>query len=205
MRISYAITVCNELEEIKRLVELLQANKREEDEIVILWDKANGEGTVCKYLMTLDRTCEVFWGEFKGHFADWKNLLTSHCTGDYIFNIDADEYVSEDLIYILPYLLEENPQADMFLVPRINTVEGITQEHINKWGWRVDENGWINFPDHQQRLYRNRPEIKWVNKVHEVLYGYTSYMALPPIETYCLRHPKTILKQEKQNSYYDQL
>jgi hypothetical protein len=38
MKISYAITVCNELEEVKRLVNFLLSNKRQEDEIVVLYD-----------------------------------------------------------------------------------------------------------------------------------------------------------------------
>ena len=32
-----------------------------------------------------------------------------------------------------------NDIIEMLLVPRVNTVEGLTQEHIQKWGWRVDE------------------------------------------------------------------
>jgi len=45
MKISYAITVCNESEELKRLVDHLVDLKREEDEIVILVDlpKASDE------------------------------------------------------------------------------------------------------------------------------------------------------------------
>ena len=39
MKISYAITVCNELEEIQRLIPLLKEIKRQEDEIVVLLDK----------------------------------------------------------------------------------------------------------------------------------------------------------------------
>jgi hypothetical protein len=39
MKISYAITVCNELDEIKRLVPFLHKRKRPEDEICVLLDK----------------------------------------------------------------------------------------------------------------------------------------------------------------------
>jgi hypothetical protein len=39
MKITYAITVCNELEEITNLLNFLIKNKRKEDEIVILFDK----------------------------------------------------------------------------------------------------------------------------------------------------------------------
>jgi hypothetical protein len=205
MRISYAITVCNELEEIKRLVDFLQSNKRTEDEIVILLDHSNGKDEVYHYLLSLPTEIKCNRDKFEGHFADWKNQLTSYCTGDYIFQIDADELPTEDIINNLPHILELNQEVDVFLVPRINTVEGLTQHHINKWRWNVNEKGWVNFPDYQWRIYRNSPNIKWKNKVHEVLEGFKTSTLLPAEEMYCLYHPKTIAKQEKQNNYYDTL
>lgn len=206
MKISYAIAVCNELEEIKRLVDFLQSTKREEDEIVILYD-TNGSIEVYDYIDTVDEIVNIFVikDKFQGHFADWKNKLTSHCNGDYIFQIDADEMPTEDLINNLPHILELNPEVDVFLVPRVNTVEGLTQEHIRQWRWMVNEKGWVNFPDYQWRIYRNTPNIKWKNKVHEVLEGFKTSTLLPAEEEYCLYHPKTIDRQEKQNNYYDTL
>jgi hypothetical protein len=208
MKISYAITVCNELEEIKRLVDFLLPNKRIQDEIVILYDNKNGDERILDYLLPLNikpnvQTWRGLW--FEGHFGDWKNLLTSYCTGDYIFQIDADEMIGEYLVENLPLILEANPEVDVFLTPRINTVEGLTQEHINKWRWNVNDKGWVNFPDYQWRIYKNSPNIKWKNKVHEVLDGYKTTALLPADEGFCLLHPKTIDRQEKQNNYYDTL
>ena len=205
MRISYAITVCNELEEVKRLVNFLLSHKRKEDEIVILFDEKNGTDEVFDYIESQVHDCEVFCEKFEGHFADWKNLLTSHCTGDYIFQIDADEYPDEVLVLTLPEIFELTGDVDIILVPRVNTVEDITDSHINKWGWSVNDKGWINYPDYQWRVYRNSPNIKWVNKVHEVLTGYKTYATLPERQEYSLYHPKTITRQEKQNEYYAKL
>jgi glycosyltransferase involved in cell wall biosynthesis len=207
MKISYAITVCNELEEVKRLINSLLSNKRKEDEIVVLADSPK----MSQELQELLRACAsinqilLIESEFKGHFADWKNELTSHCTGDYIFQIDADEVPCTPLIESLPYILEVNQELDVMLVSRVNTVEGLTQEHINKWGWNVNSEGWINWPDYQWRVYRNCPEIKWVNKVHERLEGFKAYTNLPMEEDYSLYHPKTIERQERQNNYYNTL
>jgi len=53
MKISYAITVCNELEEVKRLIDFLHQHKRSEDEIVVLYDN-NGSKEVFKYLQTVE-------------------------------------------------------------------------------------------------------------------------------------------------------
>jgi len=207
MKISYAITVCNEFKEIQRLVHFLLNHKRIQDNIVILYDEANGDPEIEAFLRSHSTNGEFVWhkGKFEKHFADWKNKLTSLCNGDYIFQIDADEYPSEDLIQALPEIIELNPEMDIYLVPRVNTVEGLTPEHIAKWGWNVTDTGWVNWPDFQWRIWRNVPEIKWVNKVHERLDGFKTYTMLPDVEYFALYHPKTIDKQEKQNSYYNTL
>ena len=205
MKISYAITVCNEFIEIQRLVNFLLQHKRVQDNIVILFDEANGDPEVENFLRTHSINGEFSWhkGKFDRHFADWKNKLTGFCNGDYIFQIDADEIPSKDLIQTLPELLELNPEMDVFLVPRVNTVEGLTATHVAKWGWRVNEEGWVNWPDFQWSIWKNNSEIKWVNKVHERLDGFKTYTMLPDVEYFALYHPKTIEKQEKQNNLYN--
>jgi len=50
MKITYAITVCNEFIEIQRLLNFLLEHKRHEDEIVILYDSVNGDPEVEAYL-----------------------------------------------------------------------------------------------------------------------------------------------------------
>ena len=207
MKITYAVTVCNEFIEIQRLVHHLLKNKRVQDDIVILYDSKNGNPDIETFLRSHSVNGEFMWhkSEFEGHFADWKNKLNMLCTGDYIFQIDADEIPTKTLLEYLPDIIEGNPTVDVLLVPRINTVEGLTPEHIAKWGWNVNSNGWVNFPDYQWRIWQNKPEIKWKNKVHEVLEGYKIMSTLPAEEEYCLHHPKTIDKQEKQNTYYDTL
>ena len=207
MVISYAITVCNEKNEIKKLVDFLLHNKRSQDEIVILYDQNNGDEEIATMLTKFNKLPNVqFWrGFFEGHFADWKNKLTEYCKGDYIFQIDADEIPHESLIVSLPSILNSNPNVDVYLVPRVNTVEGLTLDHQLKWGWNVNEKGWVNWPDFQWRVWKNKPEIKWRNKVHEVLEGHKEFATLPAEEVFALYHPKDIKRQEKQNAYYDTL
>jgi hypothetical protein len=207
MKISYAITVCNEFVEIQRLVNFLLESKRREDEIVILYDSKNGDKEVENYLRSHSVNGGYAWhkGEFNNHFANWKNKLTELCSGDYIFQIDADEIPHKALIDNLPILLDSNPDNEVYLVPRVNTVEGLTQEHIQIWKWNVNEKGWVNWPDYQWRIWKNKPEIKWKNKVHEVLEGFKAYAPLPSQEELALYHPKDIKRQEKQNAYYDTL
>ena len=207
MKISYAITVCNEFVEIQNLLPFLLKHKRHEDEIVVLYDSKNGSKSIEQFLRAKSINGEFSWhkGEFNGQFANWKNKLTNLCKGDYIFQIDADEMVTLEGLTLIPKIIENNLQVEVYRVPRINTVEGLTPEHIQKWGWRVDEKGWVNFPDLQWRIYKNDPKIKWKNKVHEILEGYDRYSELPHNEELCLIHRKTIEKQEKQNNYYNTL
>tara|TARA_R110000822_G_scaffold31703_2_gene91570 strand:- start:264 stop:890 length:627 start_codon:yes stop_codon:yes gene_type:complete len=208
MKISYAITVCNELEEIKRLLPFLIKNKRKQDEIVVFYDSNNGSKQVDEYLRSISSDTfaqfRYIHYHFDGHFANMKNALTEACLGNYIFQIDADEMPSQYLMQYLPILLANN-DVEVVRVPRINTVKGLTQEHIQKWGWVVDNKGRVNWPDPQWRIYKRTPEIKWKNKVHEVLDGYKTHAILPLEEEYALEHHKDIERQEKQNSYYETL
>jgi len=206
MKISYAIPVCNEHVEIQRLVSFLLKHKQSNDEIVIIFDSKNGSKAVEEYLRSHSVNAEFQWypNEFNGHFGNMKNKLNSMCSGDYIFQIDADELPDIGLMENIHGILELN-DVDVILVPRVNTVAGLTDEHIQKWGWNVNSDGWVNWPDMQWRLYKNSDNIKWINKVHEQLDGFKTISHLPLQEELALHHPKTIERQEKQNAYYDTL
>jgi|TARA_R110002073_G_C9302205_1_gene566872 glycosyltransferase involved in cell wall biosynthesis len=208
MKISYAIPVCNEHEELKRLLDFLEVNIRKEDEVVVQCDEGNTTPEVYKVINS-ERYSDGFREQFKviefplnGHFANFKNNLKENCSGDWIFQIDADEWPDEYLISVLPAILEENLETEVFLIPRINEVIGIQQSHLGQWGWNMNDKGWINFPDYQTRILRNLPKIKWYNKVHEVIKGHQKFASLPSNEEYCLWHPKEITRQEIQNKYY---
>ena len=199
MTISYAITVCNEHVELERLLNVLNKHLRSEDEIVVQMDITATEEVRA---VVASNKLTSYFHPLNKDFATFKNNLSSLCTKDFIFQIDADEYPNEDLLINLSAILDNNSNVDVFLVPRINTVEGLTENHIKRWGWRV-ENGRVNFPDFQWRVWKNHKGIKWVNKVHERLDGFEQYSYFPPIEEMCLYHPKEIIRQEKQNAYYD--
>ena len=202
MKISYAITVCNEEIEIQRLVTLLLKHKELQDEIVITYDTKNGSREVKDFLFNHDGNFRLAPFNFLGNFSDLKNHTKECCKGDYIFHLDADEIPHEFLMEQLHTVIEMN-DVDLIWIPRVNTVEGLTDEWANKWGWRVTEKGWVNFPDYQARVFRNIDEIKWVRPVHEHISGCKTYAHLPPHEELSLYHPKTIDKQIKQNELYE--
>lgn len=207
MKISYAITVCDEIDEIQKLLPHILKHKREEDEIIVLADNLKSPSDVNHYLSSYELEDQIKYvphNGFKNDFARWKNYINQYCSGDYIFQIDADEIPHEFLLQNLPKVLEDS-NVDLIYVSRINTVKGLTQEHIRKWGWKLNEKGWVNFPDRQSRIYKNSKDIKWVGNVHETIQGYKTYSNLPKIEEWCLYHHKTIKKQEQQNEFYGQI
>jgi len=205
MKISYAIPVHNEYEEIDRLLQHLLKYKNEVDEIVVQCDQGNTTGNVYKVLDKYKGKIHVIEFPLNRDFASFKNNLKNHCEGEWIFQVDADEVPDEYLTTTLPSILNQNPNTEVFWVPRINTVKGITKEHIEKWKWRVDYDGRINFPDYQCRILQNTPTIQWVSKVHEVLMGHSTQSQLPANDEFCLIHPKSIERQETQNKFYNTL
>ena len=202
MEISYGITVHNEAEELKRLLTILNKNIDKEDEIVVCidGDDEKVEAVLGEYLS--ENEAIVYKRKLDGNFAEQKNSVIEKSTGDYVFHIDADEYPNLNLLGQLKQIIEMNDGVDLIWIPRVNTVEGMTQEHIQKWGWRVTENNWVNYPDYQARVFRRDKSIRWTRPLHELITGCKTYAHLPPHEELSLYHPKTIQKQEQQNMFY---
>ena len=203
MKISYSILTHNETKSLEKLLRFLVKWKDEGDEIVILDDFSDNQKT--KELLDFYVSVHNIVFEQRSllkDFAGQKNHLKSMCSGDYSFNIDSDEMISRWLIKNIHDILEENP-IDLIYLPRINTVDGLTQQHIQQWGWNVNEEGWVNFPDWQGRIFKNRPNIKWEKSVHEMIIGFQTYAHLPTEKPFCMLHYKTIDKQEKQNKKYE--
>ncbi len=202
LKISYSILTHNETDSLEKLLRFLVKWKQPQDEIVILDDFSDNEKTkqiLDFYVSTHDIVFEQ--RNLLNDFASQKNHLKHMCSGDYSFNLDADEMVSRWLMKNIHGILEEN-EIDLVYLPRINTVDGLTQQHVQQWGWSVNEEGWVNFPDWQGRVFKNRPNIKWEKPVHEMLVGFQTYSHLPTEKPFCIRHYKTIDKQEQQNQKY---
>jgi glycosyltransferase involved in cell wall biosynthesis len=197
--ISFAITACNEHKELNRLLKQLESNIKENDEVIIQLDST----TTDEVKLVVDKyDFQSINFSLNNDFASFKNNLKNYCSKDWIFFIDADEYLSDDLIDNIHEILNTNKGlVDIISLPRVNTVEGLTRDHIDKWKWFVDDNGWINYPDYQTRICVNKEDIQWKNKVHERLHGWKTIANLP--QGYDLIHPKTIERQERQNNYYN--
>ena len=209
MKISYGITVHNEADELNRLLEILIHKTDKEDEIVICVD---GEDDGVRFVLDSwsqqyghNKLIKVYQRKLDGDFAAQKNSVIENSSGDYIFHIDADEYPHEILLRDIKKVLEMNEGVDLIWIPRVNTVEGLTDRHKEEWGWKTTEQGWVNYPDFQSRVFRNDETIRWEKSVHEQITGCKTYAHLPPHEELSLYHPKTIHKQEQQNQFYNAL
>ena len=205
MRISYSMLVHNETDSLKKLLDFLIKFKQPQDEIVILDDYSDDEKTkqiLDYYVSANDIVFEQ--RNLLGDFATQKNYLKSMCSGDYSFNLDADEIVTHWFMKDIHEILDEN-EVDLIFIPRINTVEGLTKEHILQWVWVVNEKGWVNYPDWQGRIFKNRPNIRWEKPVHEQIIGFQTYAHLPMEQKYSIVHPKDIDRQIKQNNKYKEI
>ena len=220
MKISYGITVYNEHTELDNLLHHLSKHIREEDEVVITQDVSKVGSKVIQQdeFYALEKIFEKYeyhdyfepkqlkvnTFKFNKDFSALKNYTKGNCSGDYVFHIDADEIPNEILLKQLPQILEMN-EVELLWIPRINIVNGITEFHMNLWNWRTTEQGWINFPDYQARVFKNVEHIKWEGKVHEVIQGAQTYSHLPPHEELTLKHEKEISRQEVQNKLYNEI
>ena len=202
--ISFATTVWNEHEELDRLLIQLLSIISPDDEIVIQGDQGRVTDSVVSVLHKYRKNPQIKYIEYplKKDFSTFKNNLFKNCEKDYVFNIDADETLCDELASMYRDIIAMNSDVDVFAVPRINVVTGLTTDHVQKWGWRIDTNGWVNFPDYQCRIVRNHAGIKWINSVHEILSNYKVQTALPARPEYALIHAKSIDRQTKQNDFY---
>ena len=205
MKISYGLTVCNEHEELKNLIEYLVKRIEAEDEIVVVYDQNRVTSEVLEVLEEYKEEAISYPFNFQQNFLENKNFMNSKCTGEYIFQIDADEIPESFLLQNLKAILEDTP-VDLIITPRKNLVEGLTPEHIQKWGWNVNEKGWINWPDAQKRIYKNTPGIQWLgHQIHGMVEGYKTFAILPFTEEWSIIHNKTINRQENQNERYTKI
>lgn len=210
-RITYAITVCNEVSDFQKCfsrvydqVKVFRDNGILDD-IVIQQDTKASEKSllaVTGYATAYGDCVKIYRTPLNGDFATYRNKLNSYCTGDYIFQIDADELVPENVGEFLHRVIDYYPDLDLIAFPRENRVEGITSSDIEKWRWTVTEKG-INWPDYQFRFYKNLPAIFWVGKVHERPVGFVKWTVAP--EEQALKHFKGIERQRSQNEFYSKL
>ena len=198
MKLSYAITVCNESRELYSLIAFIKKVKDPEDEITILVDSAHVTQNVRDVLTFYKEDIIVNERPFCGDFSVHRNYHTEMCTGDYIFLIDADEMPQETLIRNMKQTIEES-KGDAFMVPRINIHPGSTAEWIAASHFTVNEMGWINWPDFNYRIFKNDPKkIRFTNSLHESLTGFENRIVFSARPELAIWHIKSVEKQDNR-------
>lgn len=204
IKITYGITVCNEATELDTLLAFLIPAIDNYDEIIVLKDSTSENAAVANVVYKYKDSVIYTEAKLNNDFATFKNNLLLKATGDYLFQIDADEVPKPALIAKIKRILRRKYKRDLFLVPRINIVYGLTHSHVEKWNWKLDNNNRVNYPDYQSRILKLNGSIRWKNKVHEELFNFKKSYYLPAKkDEYCLLHVKDINKQEAQNDFYD--
>lgn len=202
--LTYAIEVCNEDRELYSLLAFLVKTKSSDDDINVLVDSGKETSEVTKVLEQFKDTIKVCRRNFDGDFAAHRNYHIEQCKGDYIFMIDADEMPQEYLVNnIKDALMKTN--ADLIYIPRMNITPGYTQEWLERCNFRVNDAGFINWPDFQGRVFRNQESIRWTKNLHEKVDGAKTFISLEQSPAVGLWHIKTVERQDKQDAFYKSL
>ena len=140
MKISYIVTVHNETLELLQLIEKLKTHidaVAPNDEVVILDDFSDNEDTNKILSKAKSYGFTVVQHELKKNFSEHKNYGSKRCVGDFVCQIDADEYLFPNLLNNIHEIIESNPTVELYRVPRVNIVRGMTEKDVTMWGWNL--------------------------------------------------------------------
>lgn len=204
--ISYLVSCKDEGNQLLLLLQQLQKYKNN-NECIILNDFTTDSNTL-KILDDIknDEFFKVYTHALDNNYSAHKNYGKSFCSGEYIFQLDADELPCDTLMENITAILKTNPNIDLFWIPRINDFIGVNETHAMKWGWRLsnyENRKIVNFPDYQCRLFKHLPELRWERPLHEKIEGAKITTKLPPEYDLSIHHNKTIEKQVATNLRYN--
>ena len=135
--------------EAHRIAQALQS-ARWADEIVVI-DAFSTDETpaICR-----EYAGQVFQYPWEG-FAPQRERAVAHATHDWVFSLDADEVISEELQQDLRRVVQENESPNGYWVSR-------KTRYLGRW---IEHSGW--FPDYQLRLFRKHSAFIEPKAVHE--------------------------------------
>ena len=198
--ISYAITTHNEGRPVQDLIDHIKGQMSREDELVIVDDYSTDQTT----LSAISDVRFVYKRKLNNNFSSQKNYLNSKCTKDYIFQFDGDELPSTSLLSVAKAFVKNYQDTDLFWIPRYNRLFELDMDYINKWGWTVDDQNRINYPDYQGRLFKNSASIQWTRPVHEIISGHKTQRIFPQNAGVDILHTRHMHRQIQSNKYYDE-
>lgn len=200
MFLSYLITTHNETDSLDKLLSKLVSSLKPNQEIVVIDDHSTNPKTL-EVFEKYSNHIQLRLHRLNNNYGAQKNFGIDSCNGEWIFQLDGDEYPTDLLLQHIELLIKQNDNNDVIWLPRCNYFSGVTQADIDMWGWRMIED-MVNFPDYQSRLYKRKPNIRYKKRLHERVEGYDSYTIIPPQKDYAIVHEKTIEKQRESNDRY---
>lgn len=146
--LSVCLVVQNEQENLSRV---LQSVHGVADEIVVV----DGGSTDRTQEIAREFGARVYSRAFTNH-ADQKNFAASLASQNWIFLLDADEELSEELRESVRKWKQRPPQFDVYDMPRLTWYLGAWIHH-SRW-----------YPDWQRRIYR-RDQASFSGVIHSAL------------------------------------
>lgn len=146
-KISVAIATRNEEKNIKDCLESISWA----DEIVV-FDEKSTDKTVA---IAKKYTSRVYLVDHDPMFHKTKQKAINKCTGDWVFQLDADERVTPELKKEVLLALGGHQTLEAFRVPRRSQIFGKRMEHT---GW---------YPDYQIKLFKRGKGHYPCQTVHE--------------------------------------
>lgn len=153
MKLSIAMIVKNEEKNLERTLKPLIKFQGYIDSEIVIVDTGSIDKTV---EIAQKYTDKVFFHQWNDDFGDMRNISISHCSGEWVMIIDADEelYDVEELINLFK---DENPILKNYGCIMVNVVDfqGDVEKSLEKGGIsRV------------ARIFK-RKDAKFVGKIHE--------------------------------------
>jgi glycosyltransferase involved in cell wall biosynthesis len=149
---------------------MIVKNEEENIERALTWGKNIVSEQIVVDTGSTDRTVElaeamgakVCHFEWIDDFAAAKNFAIEQASGDWIFFLDADEYLTKEDAQKIPVIL---PQIEKMKI-RKKKVDLVMCTLCN-----LDVDGNVGEVIEQVRLFRNLPHIRYEGRIHEMLVG----------------------------------
>ena len=203
MFLSYLVTCHNETDSLEKLLSKLVQNKKDNHEIVLLDDYSDNPESL-EIIQKYKEKTSFHQHKLDRNYGAHKNYGIEQCKGTWIFQLDGDEYPTDLLLENIDVVLESNADNEVLWLPRLNYFVGVTELDVKTWGWNYQD-GMINFPDYQSRVYRNLSHIRYQRRLHEKVEGFKTYTFVPPQKDYAIVHEKAIEKQRQTNLNYNKM
>jgi glycosyltransferase involved in cell wall biosynthesis len=203
MFLSYLVTCHNETSSLDKLLSKLVQNRKDNHEIVLLDDYSDNPETL-DIIQKYKEQTSFHQHRLDRNYGAHKNYGIEQCKGNWIFQLDGDEYPTDLLLENIDAVLESNNNNEVLWLPRLNYFAGVTELDVKTWGWNYQD-GMINYPDYQSRIYRNLSHIRYQRRLHEKVEGFKTYTFVPPQKDYAIVHEKTIEKQRQTNLNYNKM